>query len=164
MKRFRYDRLLWVIGIAIVIICMIYLLFHQVNIRQYNGNIDTYSATYRENGKIYSFDLKGFTKENKTYFSLNDIYNVIVIMDDKTHVYLDEKRHVFVIQTSDEKYTFDYGYHKIVYNNKCVELKDKNDYIYIFNKNCYLNVEFIENILFHNEKKIKIENKNAIIS
>lgn len=164
MKKLRYDRIVIVFIAVLLIVCGMYLLFHKVNVKEYHGKIETYTATYRQDDKVYSFDLKGFQKDGKTYFSLNDIYNVIVILDKKAHVYVDSKRHVFVCVTSQEEYVFDYGYHNIVYNNKCVELKDMNDYIYVFNKNYYLNVEFIEKILFESKKSIKIENKNAIIS
>lgn len=164
MKRLRYDRVISVIIVGLLLICGIYLMFHRASVKEYQGNVETYSAVYRQDDKVYSFDLKGFQKDHKTYFSLNDIYNVIVILDDQSHVYVDTKRHVFVYDTSQGEYRFDYGYQQIVYNNKCVELSDSNDYIYVLNKNYYLNVEFIEKILFNNEKKIKIENKNAIIS
>lgn len=51
---------------------------------------------------------------------------------------------------------------EIKYENDCININENGSHIYISHKNIYLSVYFIEKILLKNEKKIKIENKNAI--
>lgn len=97
------------------------------------------------------------------YLSLNDMYNMVLILDKNTKVYVDEQKHTLTYQMSEGNYLFDYGQNKIVYNNECIELKDENEYIYISHKNYYINVSFIEKTVLKNDKKIKFKNKNAII-
>lgn len=164
MKRLRYKRVVIVsVGFCLIVMILLYMFFHRNRFYEYEGKIDTYVATYRQDNKLYTFDLKGFQKDEKMYLSLNDMYNMVLILDKNTKVYVDEQKHTLTYQMSEGNYLFDYGQNKIVYNNECVELKDENEYIYISHKNYYINVSFIEKTVLKNDKKIKFKNKNAII-
>lgn len=163
-KKIRYDRFI-VVGIIFMIflIIFIYMYMHTYHFDEYNGDIETYVASYRQDDKVYTFDLKAFYKDDTYYVSLNDMYNMIVILDPNTHVYLDQNKHTLTYEMSDVLYRFDYGHGKIVYNNECIDLRNNGGYIYISHKNVYISVFFIEKLLLKNEKSIKFENKNAII-
>ena len=73
-----------------------------------------------------------------------------------------------IYQIAGQKYSpayyIDFGRDEIKYNDDCINVEKNNEHIYISHKNIYLSVYFIEKILLKNEKNIKIENKNAIIS
>jgi len=164
MKRIRYNRVVFVIVVLITIVSLLlYLYYHQNYFYEYDGDIQTYVCSYQQDKKIYTFDLKGFQIDEENYVSLNDLYNVIVIMDEKAHVYMQVHKHMMVYELSDITYYFHYGQDRIVYNNDCIKLKDYDSHIYISHKNVYINVFFIEKLLFNNEKKIKFQNENAII-
>lgn len=163
-KRIRYDRII-IVGIifCLLIGIMIYLMMHKTHYYEYSGNIETYTGVYRQDDKVYTFDLKAFIENDVYYVSLNDMYNMVLILDQKTNVYIDQNKHTLTYQLSDISYHFDYGQDKIVYNNDCINLKNKDTHIYIYHKNVYISVYYIEKLLLNNEKKVKFENKNAII-
>lgn len=163
-KKLRYDRVV-IVGIICVILVgiFVYLMCHRKQVYIYSGDIETYIGTYRQDDKVYTFDLKAFIENDVYYVSLNDMYNMMIILDKETKVYIDQNKHVLTYQLSDINYYFDYGQDEIVYNNDCIDLKNKNTHIYIYHKNVYIPVYYIEKLLLNNEKKIKIENKNAII-
>lgn len=163
-KRIRYDRII-IVGIifCLLIGVMIYLMMHKTHYYEYSGNIETYTGVYRQDDKVYTFDLKAFIENDVYYVSLNDMYNMVLILDQKTNVYIDQNKHTLTYQLSDISYHFDYGQDKIVYNNDCINLKNKDTHIYIYHKNVYISVYYIEKLLLNNEKKVKFENKNAII-
>lgn len=163
-KKIRYNRVM-IVGVilCVMIVIFIYLMAHRNQICEYSGEIETYVGTYQQDDKIYTFELKGFQLDDVSYLSLNDMYNMIVILDKDAHVYLDQNKHSLTYEMSQNSYCFDYGQHKIVYNNGCIDMKKNDNYIYISSKNIYISVEYIEKSLLNNEKKIKIENKNAII-
>ncbi len=164
MKKLKYKRVIYVSMIVLCLISMsIYLFINRSHIHEYNGNIKTYVGTYRQDNKVYTFDLKGFYAHDQYYVSLNDMYNVVVIMDKEATVFLHPDKHLLKYKMRDGEYCFDYGYHKIVYNNDCIDLKKNRDYIYVSHKNIYISVSLIEKIILKNEKKIKIEDANAII-
>lgn len=163
-KRIRYDRLILVIGfILFFMIIVVYMGMHRNHYYEYDGEIETYVGTYQQDDKIYTFDLKVFQKDKQYYISLNDMYNMIIILDKNTKVYFNQNKHTLTYQMADMTYYFDYGQDKIVYNNVCINLKNEGTHIYISHKNIYISVSFIEKLLLKNEKKIKFENKNAII-
>ena len=162
--KIRYDRLITVgVIVSIIIGLFIYLMSHKVHDEEYNGKIETYVASYRQNDKIYTFDLKAFQKDDIWYASLNDMYNMVVIMDKNARVYIDQNKHTLTYQLSDSDYHFDYGRGRIVYNNDSIDLRKNSHDIYISHKNVYVSVYFIEKIVLKNEKKINLKNKNAII-
>lgn len=164
MKKLRYDRVMLVVTIFIFIIGIIlYMYMNMSHYYEYKDNIKTYVGTYRQDGKIYTFDLKAFQVKDDNYISLNDLYNVMIILDNDINVYIQENKHVMVYELSDITYYFNYGQDTIVYNNDCIKLEDYNSHIYISHKNIYLNVFFVEKLLFKNEKKIKFQNETAII-
>jgi len=132
-------------------------------VHEYDGDIQTYVGTYQQDEKIYTFDLKVFEYQGEYYLSLNDMYNMIVILDEKTRVYLDYDKHTMTYQMSDRTYYFDYGHDKITYDKECIDLKKNKTHIYLSHKNIYLSVSFIEKILLNNQKSIQFENANAII-
>ena len=73
--KIRYDRLITVgVIVSIIIGLFIYLMSHKVHDEEYNGKIETYVASYRQNDKIYTFDLKAFQKDDIWYASLKDVY------------------------------------------------------------------------------------------
>ena len=51
-----------------------YLYLNRNQYYEYDGDIQTIPCTYRQNSKIYSFDLKIFQLEDDYYISLNDLY------------------------------------------------------------------------------------------
>ncbi|MCI9094097.1 MAG: hypothetical protein HFF36_10010 [Coprobacillus sp.] len=164
MKKIRYNRVVLVsIFILLIIIMIFYLYLNRNQYYEYDGDIQTIPCTYRQNSKIYSFDLKIFQLEDDYYISLNDLYNMIVILDKNAHVYIHENKHVMVYELTNKTYYFKYGQDKIIYNNDCIHLKDYHTHIYISHKNVYMNVSLIEKLLLNNEKKIKIKKENAII-
>lgn len=164
-KKIRYDRLSFVIGcIVIFIMLFAYMVMHRNHYYEYQGEITTYIGTYEQDDKIYTFDLKAFQEDNQYYLSLNDMYNMIILLDKNTKVYFNQNKHTLTYQMSDITYYFDYGQNQIVYNNECIDLDNESTHIYISHKNIYISVSFIEKLLLKNEKKIKFENKNAIIS
>ncbi|WP_050638317.1 hypothetical protein [Candidatus Stoquefichus sp. SB1] len=164
-KKIRYDRLMIVGLVCILVISIfIYMLTQRKQEHVYSGNIETYIGTYRQNDKVYTFDLKAFIENDQYYISLNDMYNMMIILDEKSKVFINQNKHVLTYQLSQIDYHFDYGHDKIVYNNDCIDLNKKNDHIYIYHKNVYISVYYIEKLLLNNEKKIKFENKNAIIA
>lgn len=164
MKKLRYDRIIFIVIIFMIILGMgLYLYMNRNHYHEYDGDIKTYTCTYRQDEKVYAFDLKVFQIQNDYYVSLNDLYNMIVILDKDAHVYIDENKHMMVYELSDITYYFNYGQDRIVYNNDCIKLDDYNSHIYISHKNVYLNVFFIEKLLLNNEKKIKFQNETAII-
>lgn len=164
MKKLRYDRLILVMIILILVMGIIlYMYVNKYHCYEYKEKVHTYICTYRQDEKVYSFELKAFQVNNDYYVSLNDLYNVMVILDDDTHVYIQENKHMMVYELSSVTYYFNYGQDKIVYNNDCIKLEDYNSHIYISHKNVYVNVFFIEKLLFKNEKKIKFQNETAII-
>ena len=124
----------------------------------------TYIGTYHKDEKIYTFDFKGFQKDNQYYLSLNDLYNWFVIQDQNAKVYVDYGKHTMVYQLHDVTYYIDFGRDEIRYNGNCINVSKNNQHIYISHKNIYLSVYYIEKILLKNENQIKIENKTAIIS
>ena len=163
-RKIRYDRVLIVSIVFILMISIgIYLSIHKTKYYEYSGNIETYVGVYRQDDKIYTFDLKAFIENDQYYISLNDMYNMIIILDKDASVYMNEQKHTLTYQLSDMDYNFDYGHDKIVYNNDCINLKEKDSHIYIYHKNVYISVYYIEKLLLNNEKSIKFENKNAII-
>ena len=113
---------------------------------------------------IQIFNISLFFKDEQYYLSLNDLYNWFVIQDSKNKVYVDYGKHTMVYQLNDEVYYIDFGRDEIKYKNDCININENGSHIYISHKNIYLSVYFIEKILLKNEKKIEIENKNAIIS
>lgn len=164
-KRIRYDRLCLVIGIVVILIIILgYMGMHRNHYYEYDGEIETYIGTYQQDDKIYTFDLKVFQKNDQYYVSLNDMYNMIILLDKNTKVYFNQNKHTLTYQMSDKTYYFDYGQDQIIYEDQCIDLKNKSTHIYISHKNIYVSVSFIEKLLLKNEKKIKFENKNAIIS
>lgn len=164
MKKLRYDRLVLIsIMLLLIVIMIAYLCINKNQYYEYNGDIQTYTCTYRQDSKTYSFDLKAFQIKKDYYISLNDLYNMIVILDKNAHVYIHENKHIMVYELRQKTYYFKYGQDKIIYNNDCINLRDYDDHIYISHKNVYLNVCFIEKLLLNNEKKIKIKKENAII-
>ena len=147
MKKLRYERVLLVGVILCLLIGTIgYMYCHRSRYYEYQGAMTTYIGTYHKDEKIYTFDFKGFQKDNQYYLSLNDLYNWFVIQDQNAKVYVD------------------YGKHEIRYNGNCINVSKNNQHIYISHKNIYLSVYYIEKILLKNENQIKIENKTAIIS
>ena len=164
MKKIRYDRVFITIMIFIVIVFVfIYLAMNRSRVYEYEGNIDTYTGTYRQDDKIYTFDLKAFVLDVEYYVSLNDMYNIMVILDKDTKVYLDYDKHTMTYMMSDMTYYFDFGHDKIMSKNETIDLQKNDTHIYISHKNVYLSVSFIEKILLKNEKSIQFENANAII-
>lgn len=163
MKKLRYDRILLVVSMILIVLVSFFLFSQMSRDRVYEGQIQTMTATYRQNSKIYSFELKVFEEDGQNYISLNDIYNVISIIDRGSHVYLDENRHVMIYELKKGKYNFYYGKDKIVYNNISIDTQKYNSHIYISHKNVYINVYFIEKYLLNSQKKIKIKNKTATI-
>ncbi len=164
MKRLRYKR---VVGVGIITLVLIFIMFYlfmnKNQFYEYSGTIETYVCSYRQDDKVYTFDLKGF-KEEKMYVSLNDMYNMIVILDKNAHVYIDKHRHTMVCEMNDKIYYFDYGQDEISYDDKSIDMSDYQSHIYISHKNVYIRVDFIEKILLNNKKKISFKNKTAIIS
>lgn len=164
MKKLRKDR--------VIIVCLIFICFVLITIyiiscigreHKYQGDIQTYTCTYRQDDKIYAFDLKSFEINQQRYVSLNDIYNIMLILDQKTHVYINQNKHIMVYELSHITYFFHYKKDKITYENKVIEMKNYDSHIYISHKNIYINIFFVEKMLFNNEKIIKFKNKNAII-
>lgn len=165
MKKLRYQRVILVGAMILLIMSLlIYMYFQRSHSYEYHGTVTTYIGTYRQDEKIYTFDLKGFQIDEQYYLSLNDLYNWFVIQNEKTKVYVDYGKHTMVYQFEDEVYYIDFGRDEIKYNNDCIKTKENNQHIYVSNKNIYLSVYFIEKILLKNEKKIEFKNKNAIIS
>ena len=165
MKKLRYKRDILEIMIFVLFVSMAgYMYLQRSRYFEYNGTITTYTTTYQQDEKIYIFDLKGFFKDEQYYLSLNDLYNWFVIQDSKNKVYVDYGKHTMVYQLNDEVYYIDFGRDEIKYKNDCININENGSHIYISHKNIYLSVYFIEKILLKNEKKIEIENKNAIIS
>ena len=163
-KKIRYDRIILVGCIfCFVVGILIYLGMHRKHYYQYSGDIETYVGVYRQDDKVYTFDLKAFVENDMYYVSLNDMYNMMLILDDQAHVYIDQNKHTLTYQLSEMTYHFDYGQDKIVYNNDCINLKGKDTHIYIYHKNIYISVYYIEKLLLTDGQKIKFENKNAII-
>lgn len=164
MKKLRYKRIIFVVGICILMMTIVlYMYRHRNHFYEYNGDIKIYTCTYRQDNKVYSFDLKAFQIKNNYYVSLNDLYNMIVILDKDAHVYLQTNKHIMVYELKQITYYFNYGQDKIVYNNDCIKLKDYNYHIYISHKNVYINVFFVEKLLFNHEKSIKFHNETATI-
>lgn len=165
MKKLRYKRVILVIMIFVLFVSIVgYMYLQRSRYFEYNGTITTYTTTYQQDEKIYIFDLKGFFKDEQYYLSLNDLYNWFVIQDSENKVYVDYGKHTMVYQLNDEVYYIDFGRDEIKYKNDCININENGSHIYISHKNIYLSVYFIEKILLKNDKKIKIENKNAIIS
>lgn len=163
-KKLRVKRVLSVAILCLLsITIIIYMIMNINHIEEYQGDIKTYVASYRQDDKVYTFDLKTIYQDDIYYVSLNDMYNMIVIIDETAHVYLNQNKHVLTYVMSDISYQFDYGKGKIVYNNECIDLRKNDEHIYISHKNIYISVYFVEKLLLKNEKKIKFENKNAII-
>ena len=163
--KLRYKRVVLVVMIGCLLIGIVsYLFLNRCHYYEYDGTIDTYIGSYQKDQKIYTFDLKGFEVGEKVYLSLNDLYNWVVIEDEDAQVYVDYQKHTMVYQLSDTTYYIDFGRDEIKYNDDCINVEKNNENIYIYHKNIYLSVYFIEKILLKNEKNIKIENKNAIIS
>ena len=164
MKKIRVDRVLIVCFVfVIVLVIMVYLFLNRSHYYEYQDDITTYVGVYRQDEKIYTFDLKAFQKDNHYYVSLNDFYNVMIVIDKNTHVYLHESKHMLVYVLKNKTYYFNYGQDKIVYDDECLDMEDYHSHIYISRKNVYINVFFIEKLFFNNKKSIKFENKNAII-
>lgn len=163
--KLRYKRVILVVIVFCLVIGIVsYLFFHRCYYYEYEGTIETYIGSYQKDQKIYTFDLKGFEVKEEVYLSLNDLYNWFVIEDEQAKVYVDYQKHTMVYQLSDATYYIDFGRDEIKYNDDCINVEKNNEHIYISHKNIYLSVYFIEKILLKNEKNIKFENKNAIIS
>ena len=159
MKKIRVDRVLIVCFVfVIVLFIMVYLFMNRSHYYEYQDEIKTYFVVYMQHEKIYTFQ-----KENQYYVSLNDFYNVMIVIDKNTHVYLHENKHMLVYVLKNKTYYFNYGQDKIVYDDECLDMEDYHSHIYISRKNVYVNVFFIEKLFFNNKKSIKFENKNAII-
>ncbi len=164
MKKLRYGRVLFaIIMMSVMIVLFVFLIMNSSHVYEYDGDIETYVGTYQQDDKIYTFDLKGFELGEEMYLSLNDMYNVIVIIDPETKVYLDYDKHTMTYQLSDKSYYFDFGHDCIMTEDGRIDLKKYETHIYLSSKNIYLSVSFIEKILFDNEKSIRFENANAII-
>ena len=56
-----------------------------------------------------------YKRQDIWYASLNDMYNMVVIMDKNARVYIDQNKHTLTYQLSDSDYHFDYGRGRIVY-------------------------------------------------
>ncbi len=165
MKKLRYERVLLVGVILCLLIGTIgYMYCHRSRYYEYQGAMTTYIGTYHKDEKIYTFDFKGFQKDNQYYLSLNDLYNWFVIQDQNAKVYVDYGKHTMVYQLHDVTYHIDFGRDEIRYNGNCINVSKNNQHIYISHKNIYISVYYIEKILLKNENQIKIENKTAIIS
>lgn len=165
MKKLRYKRVILVIMIFVLFVSIVgYMYLQRSQYFEYKGPITTFTTTYQQDEKIYMFDLKGFQKDEQYYLSLNDLYNWFVIQDSKNKVYVDYGKHTMVYQLDNEVYYIDFGRDEIKYKDDCININKNGSHIYISHKNIYLSVYFIEKILLKNEKKIEIENKNAIIS
>ncbi|MEG0367886.1 MAG: hypothetical protein RR585_13685 [Coprobacillus sp.] len=163
-RKLKYKRVIMVsIIFVFIIIIVIYMYMNRRHDYEYTGAIQTYTASYRQDDKVYTFDLKAFEKAGIQYVSLNDMYNMVVILDKNTKVYLNYNQHVMTYELTNQTYLFDYGHDKIVYNNKCIEFNNKDEHIYVSHKNIYISVFLTEKLLLNNEKKLTFENKNAII-
>lgn len=105
MKKLRKDR---VIMICIIFILLIFMMIYMMSCMgkeyEYQGDIQTYPCTYRQDDKIYAFDLKSFEFNQQRYVSLNDIYNIMLILDKNTHVYINQNKHIMVYELSHMTY------------------------------------------------------------
>ncbi|MEG0367226.1 MAG: hypothetical protein RR585_10345 [Coprobacillus sp.] len=163
-SKLNYQKVIFVVGLVTIIICIcIYMLTQMNHIHSYNDDIEVYKATYKTTDKEYHFDLKSFEDNDIRYISLNDMYNMMVIMDKNAKVYMDENMDVMRCQFNDNKLDVYYAKNKIVYNNNCVEFENNDENIYVSHKNVYISVLLTEKIVLNNEKKVKFENKTAII-
>ncbi len=163
-RRLKYKRVVGVISLLSIMVVIIVFMATQVkHDYEYTGKVMTYDASYQQDDKVYSFLLKSFTKDKIKYVCLNDIYNIMKILDHNVRAYIDYQAHTMTYELSDKKYVFDYGHDKIVYNNKCIEFENKDEHIYVSHKNIYISVFQTEKLLLNNEKKLKFDNKNAII-
>lgn len=163
-KKLNYRRVSCVIVIIVLLIGIIlYLLSQMSHVKEYTGYIETYQTTYIDNDKIYSFDLKSLSENDKQYISLNDMYNMMVILDKDAKVYMDENKDMMRCEFKHNIMDVYYGKNKIVYNNNCVESKDYDNKIYVSHKNIYISVFLTEKLVLNNEKELKFENKTAII-
>lgn len=161
--KLRYTR---VIGLIVIIVVMVFVgLYLYVNrsvIYEYQGDIQSYVCSYRQDDLVYTFDLKAF-EEDDMYVSMNDMYNMMVILDPQTRVYTNYQKHTMVYVLSDETYYFDFGHDEISYDDQCIDVTHDQSHIYVCDKNIYMNVNFVEKLLFKEQLKIKFKNKNAII-
>lgn len=163
-KKLRYRRVALCLFVLLgLFIIGIYMFFQRNHEYVYQGAVQTYTAIYHQDEKTYTFDLKGFVQADKSYLSLNDIYNVMLVIEPQTQVYLETSKHLMTYHINQKNYYFDYGQDTIKYDDQCIDVGKYGEHIYISHKNVYISVYFIEKILFKNEKKIKLENKNAII-
>ncbi|MEG0276521.1 MAG: hypothetical protein RR630_05790 [Coprobacillus sp.] len=164
MKRLNYRKVVFVCGLSIFIVCIVIYMIGQMNhIYNYDQDIAVYKVTYKNDEKIYNFDLKSFEENDIRYVSLNDMYNMMVIMDKDAKVYMDENRHLMKCEFSQNVLDISYAKDEIVYNNNCVEFENNDEHIYVSHKNIYISVFLTEKIVLNNEKKMKFENKTAII-
>lgn len=150
------------ISIIVLIIIMIQASLQHV-CYLYQGNIDTYIGCYCYDYKVYTFDWNGFHKDGELYLSVNDLCLMLMSFDMNYGLYHDWDKEVMIYQSHQMTCYLDYFHQEIRYNQYCIQLQKYKKYIYISHKNVYMNVSFIENILFNSEKKIEIQNKNAII-
>lgn len=163
-KKLNYRRVIFVTVFVVLLIGIVFYLVSQMNhVEEYSGEIEIYQATYKSKDKIYSFELKALSEDDKRYVSLNDMYNMMVIFDKNAKVYMDENKDLMRCQFLDNQIDVYYGKNEIVYNNNCVESKDNDNKIYVSHKNVYISVFLTEKLILNNEKKIKFENKTAII-
>lgn len=162
MKQIKYKNVMIVLA-GITVLILVLILCFSIHDDNYHGNVNTYVASYRENGKVYTFDVKGFHDGNDMYLSLNDMYNMIVILDKRAKVYIHVDNHTMVYEMYDEKYYFDYGHHKIICPYGVYYFNRNNKHIYVSDKNIYIPVCYIEKILLQDTRRINIENANVII-
>ncbi len=140
--------------------------------RFYNGDVIEVEMSLSADGYLYTYNQQYFTLDDKTYISLNDLYNVYIHVDNG-QVELDQKKNTMRFKNNITSIVLDYkkeymSFSDCTWNEVTAQylaslsvtnelnLKDTSTHAYIYEGEVYLAQDLCEKILLNSSYQLDL--------
>ena len=176
LRKWVYVALFVLLVLMILVIIGGYKKYSKPKYSEYLGNIEKVDIQFVKENSIYTYTQNYFNLDQYTFLSLNDLYNVYSHLDQAQMILLSKKESmIFTLNELKVEYNYHHERFSILEGNlqndylKSFNIK-KNTFTlkklkldsYIVEGEVYLEKQLIEHVLFNDECKIDLENKQVV--